>query len=180
MSTCCAAPSPSPGHFPKARPRLRKRHFSALLREAASLALAAAAEGASTRAWSRRTARSSPAMIQPDCLDAKLISLRRRCRPGRSRRGNGSLVCVKRTVLGSVPLIPEQRPRCAARLCGFADVAYRAADDSRVNESTAARAGAEQLARAALGDTAFERLRMDGETLDADTAWRLGLDTRES
>ena len=41
------------------------------------------------------------------CLETRLISPQRRCRPGRSRSGNGSLVCVKRTVLGSVPFVPR-------------------------------------------------------------------------
>lgn len=62
----------------------------------------------------------------------------------------------------------ERRPRCAARLAGYADCGYlrhedrRQANEAHANERTCA------LAKAALGDAMFEQLRAEGGSLHAD------------
>ena len=64
----------------------------------------------------------------------------------------------------------DSRPETAARLCGYADAAYVAFDDARQPNEAAAIERARTLARAALGDAAFERLQADGARLTSDEA----------
>lgn len=59
----------------------------------------------------------------------------------------------------------EGRPRASGLLAGYADARHAARDISREFNESAAFDRACQLARAALGDAAFERLRADGATL---------------
>ena len=59
----------------------------------------------------------------------------------------------------------EGRPSCSARLRGLADALYAAIGSTRQGNETRAVERAEQLARAALGDLEFERLRIDGSRL---------------
>lgn len=56
----------------------------------------------------------------------------------------------------------EGRPRAAARLAGYADAGYVAREDHRHPNEVAARGRACTLARAALGDAAFEHLHAAG------------------
>ena len=58
----------------------------------------------------------------------------------------------------------DGRPEAAARLAGYADIANARVGEREPNEA-AAHARAVQLARAALGDAAFERLRAEGAGL---------------
>ena len=65
----------------------------------------------------------------------------------------------------------QGRPDAAARLAGYADAAYLALDDKRQPNEAAAIDRARTLARAALGDAEYDRLRAEGTTLrDTDIA----------
>jgi predicted ATPase/DNA-binding winged helix-turn-helix (wHTH) protein len=69
----------------------------------------------------------------------------------------------------------QGRPRTAARLCGHADAAYAQRAEVREHNEARIRAQAEALARAALGDADFERLRQGGSGLDFSSAATLAL-----
>ena len=69
----------------------------------------------------------------------------------------------------------DGQPEAAARLCGHADAAYVAFDDTRQPNEAAAVERARALARAALGDAEFERLQAEGAHCNFDEVTALAL-----